>query len=188
MVLSTKTSGSGPAGAVAQLRRWSPTRWLVAVICSVAVSLAVGLPTDVIPNPVFGRPVPVTWWSYPVLVLTAVLGGLLVATYLQDSGGGLERFPDEFDGDSERTARTGGAAGLLSVFAVGCPVCNHLVVLAVGVTGARQWFEPLQPVLAAMSLTLLAYALVARLTSAASCPLPGSRRSALSGRTERSDL
>ena len=63
---------------------WSPKRWAVAALASLVVGLAVGLPSDVIPNPVFGRPVEVTWWSYPVLVVTAVLGGLLVATYIRD--------------------------------------------------------------------------------------------------------
>ncbi len=163
MVLSAQKQRSGIAVAVEQLRQWPPRRWLTAAVASVLVALAVGLPTDVIPNPVFGRPVPVTWWSYPVLVATAILGGLLVATYVR---------VEELDAESERTARTGGFAGLLSVFAVGCPVCNHLVVLAIGVTGARQWFEPFQPVLAVLSLGLLAYALVARLKWTDACPVP----------------
>lgn len=164
--------GDKPTTAVrawANVTRWSPQRWIVAAVAAVVVALAVGLPTDVIPNPVFGRPVPVTWWSYPVLVATAVLGGMLAATYVNLPDSGLT---DDLDRHSERTAQTGGVAGLLSVFAVGCPVCNHLVVLAIGVTGARQWFEPLQPVLAVLSLLVLAYALVARLKWARSCPLP----------------
>ena len=61
------------------IRAWSRRHVLVAGIAAVLVALVIGLPTDVIPNPVFGRPVPVTWWSYPTLAVTAVLGGLLSA-------------------------------------------------------------------------------------------------------------
>ncbi|MCU0273284.1 MAG: hypothetical protein MUE34_08630 [Acidimicrobiales bacterium] len=151
-------------GAFAAVRAWTPRHWAVAAAGTVAVALLIGIPTDVIPNPVFGRPVPVTWWSYPALVITAVLGGLLAATYVRDPAAG----------DLDRPARSGGVAGLLSFFAVGCPVCNKLVVLALGTVGARQWFEPLQPFLAVASIVLMAWALRARLHAASSgaCTVP----------------
>ena len=142
------------------MARWSPRRWAVAAAASVVVALAVGIPSDVIPNPVFGRPVDVTWWSYPVLVITAVLGGLLIATYVHDGA------PDD---DLDRPGRAGGFGGLLSFFAVGCPTCNKLVVLALGTTGALDWFAPAQPLLAVGSLVLLGWALLARLRSASEC-------------------
>ena len=129
-------------------------------MATLAVFLAVGIPSDVIPNPVFGRPVDVTWWSYPVLVITAVLGGLLIATYVNDGTA---------DDDLDRPGRAGGFGGLLSFFAVGCPTCNKLVVLALGTTGALDWFAPAQPVLAVGSLGLLGWALRARLRSASDC-------------------
>jgi hypothetical protein len=65
---------------IAELQHWSLRRWVVAAAAAMLVALVVGLPTDVIPNPVFGRPVAVTWWAYPVLIVTALLGGLLAAT------------------------------------------------------------------------------------------------------------
>lgn len=138
------------------LRSWTLRHWLVAIGAGVAAALLVGLPTDVIPNPVFGRSIGVTWWSYPTLALTGVLSGLLVATYVNAS-------PD--DGIS----RKGGVGGLLSFFAVGCPVCNKVVLLALGTVGARRWFEPVQPYLALLSLALLAWALRARLLSSVAC-------------------
>ncbi len=128
------------------------------------IALLIGLPTDVIANPVFGRPVPVTWWSYPTLAITALLGGLLVATYVRDPSA-LESSAEEID----TPTRNGGIAGLLSFFAVGCPVCNKLVIVAVGATGARQWFEPVQPLLAVASIALLVWALRGRLRSSAAC-------------------
>lgn len=155
-----KVSGSD---AWAQLLTWDRRQWFTAALAGVVVTLLVGLPTDVIPNPVFGRPVPVTWWSYPVLALTGILGGLLAATYV--------RRDRTSEVELDRPGRTGGVAGALSFFAVGCPVCNKLVVVALGTTGARQWFEPFQPVLAGASVVLLGWAVRSRLGSAVACRL-----------------
>ncbi len=69
--------------ALQTLRNWTPRQFGVAAVAAVGVAVLIGVPTDVIPNPVFGRPVPVTWWSYPTLFVTAVLGGLLAATYVR---------------------------------------------------------------------------------------------------------
>jgi hypothetical protein len=163
LVLKLDVADTARLSAMGSLRRWHVRQYLVAVAAAVAIALVIGLPTDVIPNPVFGRPVPVTWWSYPTLIVTAVLGGLLVGTYVRRDAGAAS--VDEID----RPTRNGGVAGLLSFFAVGCPVCNKLVIVALGTTGARQWFEPIQPLLAVASIVLLAWALRARLRSADSC-------------------
>ncbi len=145
------------------LRRWGARQFIVATGAAIGIALLIGLPTDVIPNPVFGRPVPVTWWSYPTLIVTAVLGGLLAGTYVR-----RDSTPATID-EIDTPTRNGGVAGLLSFFAVGCPVCNKVVIVALGTTGARQWFEPIQPLLAVASIVLLAWALRARLRSADSC-------------------
>jgi len=155
---------TGSTSARDSLAGWSSRRWAAAAVAAVAVAMLIGLPTDVIPNPVFGRPVPVTWWSYPTLAITAVLGGLLVATYVRDSSA-----PSAPVEEIDAPTRNGGLAGLLSFFAVGCPVCNKLVIVALGATGARQWFEPVQPLLAIASIAMLAWALRARLRSSGSC-------------------
>ena len=164
----------------ASIGKWSPRRWAMAAIGAGAVALMVGLPTDVIPNPVFGRPVPVTWWSYPTLVVTAVLSGLLFATYVREPGE-IDIPENDVDVDLDRPGKLGGFAGLVSFFAVGCPVCNKIVLIALGATGARQWFEPFQPLLAVGSIVLLAVALRIRLKNATSCPIPGARPPHLNG-------
>ena len=148
------------------LATWSTRRWGAAVLGAVATALLIGIPSDVIPNPVFGRPVDVTWWSYPVLAITAVLGGLLLATYVSEPGEEIDRAGDD---ELDRPAKTAGAGGLLSFFAVGCPTCNKLVVLAIGTTGALDWFAPAQPLLAVLSLGLLGWALQARLRGEVAC-------------------
>lgn len=162
-MLQIDTTESSPS-AWRTLRRWTPRQVAVAALGAVVVALLIGVPTDVIPNPVFGRPVPVTWWSYPTLLVTAVLGGLLVGTYVR-----RDSAPPSTLDEIDQPTRNGSVAGLLSFFAVGCPVCNKLVIVALGTTGARQWFEPIQPLLAVASIVLLAWALRARLRSVDAC-------------------
>jgi hypothetical protein len=65
--------------------------------------------------------------------------------------------------------------GLVSFFAVGCPVCNKLVLLALGASGAISWFAPVQPFLAAASIVLMVWALRTRLRNVTSCAVPGPR-------------
>ena len=151
----------------ANVRAWGARRWGTAVLGTVAVALLTGLPTVMVPNPVFTRMVPVTGWNRPVWLVTAVLAGLLVATYV-----GQREPVEDTDDRLDAPTRHGGAAGLLGYLAIGCPVCNKLVVLALGTSGATSWFAPVQPLLAAASIGLLAWALRARLRTAATCPVP----------------
>ncbi len=150
------------------LRAWPAARWRFAALMAVVSALVIGLPTDVIPNPVFGRQgTPVEPWAVPVLVLTAALSGLLFATYLDD------RSVDRASDDSiDRPGKFGGLGGLLSFFAVGCPICNKVVVIALGTSGALTWFAPVQPYLGLIALALLAWALRVRLRGQVACPVP----------------
>jgi hypothetical protein len=60
---------------------------------------------------------------------------------------------------------------LLSFFAVGCPICNKVVVVALGTSGALSWFAPVQPYLGVVALGLLAWALRVRLRGEVACPV-----------------
>lgn len=140
-------------------------RWLVAMASSLASFLLIALSTDLIDNPVFGRSIAPTDWAMETAILTAVLGGLLTATYVKDSS---------YIAD-ERSAKLGGLGGLAAYFAVGCPVCNKLVVIALGTAGAVTWFAPMQPYLAGGGVLLLAYALRRRLTAESSCSIQYSK-------------
>lgn len=149
---------------------WTARHSLVAAAGSVGAALLIGLPTDVVPNPAFGREVAVTWWSYPTLAAVAVLSGLLLATYVRTDASAAASPED-------RPGRRGLASGALSLFAVGCPVCNKIVLLALGYSGAMSWFAPAQPLLAALSVIGLALALRGRWRAQAACPLPRRRPS-----------
>ncbi len=144
----------------AVLLGWPARRWLSALAATVAFVLVVAVPTDLIDTPVFGREIPPTWWAWPSLLVSSLLAGLLIATYV--------RAPSQPDRASSR--RGGWAGGLLTYFAVGCPVCNKLVLLALGSAGAVRWFEPVQPVLQGVAVLILLWALRSRLLGELSCP------------------
>ena len=150
------------------LKGWTRTRWWFAAAMGSVSALAIGLPTDVIPNPVFGRQgTPVEPWAVPVLAITAVLSGLLFATYLQAN----DTNDTDDTGALDRPSRFGSVGGLLSFFAVGCPICNKVVVIALGTSGALTWFAPIQPYLGIVALGLLAWALMVRLRGEVACPV-----------------
>ncbi len=146
---------------------WRSRRWLAALAMGAFSFLAIGLPTDVIANPVFGRSVPVSDWAMPVLVATAVLSGLVFATYVHNDGPARAELEE-----GDRVSKVSTAGALLSLFAVGCPACNKLVLLAVGSSGAVAWFAPVQPYLATASIIMLVWSLRNRVTRESSCSLP----------------
>ena len=115
-----------------------------------ASALAIGVPTDVIDTELFVRMTPVRWWEYPVLILTALLTALWAASPRPSSSPGA----------------TGGArvfgSTVLSTLAIGCPICNKLVVAALGTSGALGTWGPVQPFVAAGSLLLVSLAILAR--------------------------
>ncbi|MBF6354232.1 hypothetical protein IU449_06700 [Nocardia higoensis] len=160
------------------LRMWTARQVLGATLAAGVVAVVIGTATVLIPNPVFGREIPPVWWNYPVWLLTSVLSGMLVATYLRPSdadASGDDRFvTPESEMGERRSSRMGVAGGILAWFAVGCPVCNKIALLALGYSGAITWFAPVQPLLAVVAMILTAVALVWRLRGQVSCPLPAS--------------
>lgn len=106
-----------------------------AVAVGALTMLVMAVPTDVIDTPWFGRQVPVRWWEYPTLVAVGVLTALWFAIPARGRGAG-----------------TAAGGVTLATFAIGCPVCNKLVLAAVGTTGALGIWAPVQPLLAAASV------------------------------------
>lgn len=109
---------------------WPVRRWLVAAVATAAVGLAIGIPTGIVRTSFYTRMTAVLWWNYPVWAVTAVLSGLITATYVRSATA------------QRSTPRLGVGGGILSLLAVGCPVCNKLVVLAVGVSEALNLWAP----------------------------------------------
>ena len=135
----------GPASAI---RPHLPSALLYGALGAAFATLTIGIPTDVIPNPIFGRMTPVRVQDYVFLVTTALLAGILAASYA---------LPQTRACSIQQGRATVG--GLLSFLAIGCPTCNKIVVLLLGTSGAITIFEPLQPLLAAASFALLLLAI-----------------------------
>lgn len=156
------------------LTEWGPRRWWAALACGVGIALIISLPTAVIPNPIFGRAIEVTWWSYPTVILSGILGGLLMASYVREPAAAQSEDVSELDTTDELkdpALRWGTIGGFVSFFAVGCPVCNKLILIALGTTGAVNWFAPIQPFLALGSILFMVWALDTRLKNQDSCSL-----------------
>lgn len=149
-----------------ELATWPARRWLTAALVAVGTVLIVAIPTAMIPNPIFAREIGSTAWAWPVLVLNAVLAGLVTATYVARK--------DSLT-PNDRGGKLGSAGAFVTFFAVGCPVCNKLVLLALGYTGAIQFFGPIQPYLAVGAIALLVWAFASRVLKENSCPLPASQ-------------
>jgi hypothetical protein len=153
--------GNGELGSILT---WPVHRWLVAAGVAAATAVATAVPTGVIATDFFTRMTPVRWWDYPLWIAASVLVGLTAATYMRIA-----------DATSEQGARPGTTIGgsLLTVFAIGCPVCNKLVVAILGFGGALTYFAPLQPVLGLTSIALLTWGLRVRLRGDVRCaPAP----------------
>jgi hypothetical protein len=129
-----------------------PTAMLYGLAGALLAALAIGIPSDVIPNPIFGRPsTPVRPQDYAFLAVTAVLAGVLAASFA---------FPQTRTCSTQQGRATAG--GLLTFLAVGCPTCNKVIVLLIGASGALDYFAPLQPLLGIASIGLLLVAIWVR--------------------------
>ena len=148
--------------ALATLLAWPARRSIAALVGAGAAALLMGVPTGIVRTSLYTRMTPVTWWDYPVWAISAALVGVMAATYVRTGDG--QELPD-------RSRRTVGAT-LLSTFAVGCPICNKLVVALIGVSGALSYWAPLQPILGIVSILLLGTGLLVRLRGEVVCPVP----------------
>lgn len=146
-----------------ELRTWPARRWWSAAGVALLTVMVTAIPTAMIPTPVFSREIPTTPWAWPALLTSSALAGLVAATYV------ARRDPDE---GGERGSHLGGLGAFTTFFAVGCPVCNKIVLIALGYSGAMQYFAPAQPYLAATAIALLAWALVTRIRREGACARP----------------
>ncbi|MHA7135238.1 hypothetical protein [Oerskovia turbata] len=190
-MITTVRPLSAPRRALLALGAWGPRQWSVAAAAALAVGLLLGISTVLIPNPLFSREIAVVPWNYPVWIATSVLAGMLVGTYVRQGPAGPaspadpaspavgavgavgEDAPDDppTGGTPDRSGRLGMVGGVLAWFAVGCPVCNKLALLALGYSGAITWFAPVQPFLGLLSLALTGAAVFVRLANQVACPV-----------------
>lgn len=152
---------------------WPLRRWLIALLVAAVMVLATAIPTDLIDTPFFARDVPPTWWAWPVTLISSALAGLVAATYLRRPGD--RENPAEADSATPDRPVLGALGAVGTWFAVGCPVCNKVALLALGYAGALRFFGPVQGYLGIASIALLTVALVLRVRRERSCPRPAGR-------------
>lgn len=143
---------------LAVLRMFSVRGWFVAAVGGIAVLALIGVPTAIIDNPFFIRMTPVRIQDYAIWAVTALLAGVIAGTFALPAH-----------------LATGGrilSGGFLSYLAVGCPICNKVVVLLLGVSGALAYFAPVQIYIGVASLLLLIWTLRLRVRAVlAMCPV-----------------
>jgi hypothetical protein len=161
---------------------WVDAKFRVHVLLwAVLSALAYGLDAAIIPNPVFGREIPPASFAVVVWIVSAPLTGIIGATYsspwaaattplviLGDDGSRRAARAATAPVEDERATWLGGVASFGTFLAIGCPLCNKLALLLLGTSGALSIWAPIQPVLGAASLVLLAATAVWRLRLRAS--------------------
>ena len=150
-------------------RLFSLRSWLVAVAGGVVTMLFIGIPAVIIENPLFTRTTPVRAQDYVIWVATGLLAGLIAGTFtlpVKDLASGKAV-----------------SGGILSFLAVGCPVCNKLILLLLGASGALSYFAPLQIYIGVASLALLVWSLHLRVQAInrTCCAVPGQTGAAKAG-------
>ena len=108
------------------------------------------IPTAVIPNPFFVRMTPVRLQDYAFLGASSLLIGVIFSTFALRKG-------------TVNCQNRAFGGGLLSTLAIGCPICNHVVVTLIGISGALIYWAPLQPVIGATAVVVLIWTLHKRL-------------------------
>ena len=114
-----------------------------AALYAVAILLILGIPTALIPNPVFHRMTPSNALDYFFLLTTSLLAGAYLAIPAKTCPHDVK-------------AAGGGVLGLL---AFACPICDKLLVLLLGATFLMAYFDPIRPLLGVISIVLLLYAI-----------------------------
>ena len=114
---------------------------------AVAMFAALGTVAALWSNPLFMRMTPTGEFEITLLLLQSVLAGVYVALPQSPCG--------------KRTAGTGAIIGFLGI---ACPVCNKLLVLAIGSALLLEYYEPVRLYVALGGAALLAAAVWLKLT------------------------
>lgn len=162
--MSTRTRSGRSTGRPALLsattlmqpRWWSAGQWRLAAAVSVFAFLIIGEIGETLPPESVGRVYPVEWWNWTTLVASAVLLGLIAATFAVPGGRVL-------------TGAGSGSAGTVAAIVMACPVCSPLAIPLLGTGGLLAFLVPARGWLALASVVLLALTLLLRLRASTTC-------------------
>lgn len=131
---------------------------LIGVAVSALALLLFGVPTSLVPTPFFKRMIPPTLWDYGFWIGTSLLLGAYVALQLY----GRQRVK------GERAAAVGGAFG--GILSFSCPICNKLLLAALGTSAIMTYVDPYRPLLGALTLGVLGSAIYLKVRGIRTCP------------------
>lgn len=149
-----------PRSALRALASMSTCYWSASLVAGTVAFLLIGVPTALVVTPLFGRSVPPRWYDYAILGASSLLIGMIWAA--RSPAAADEELPADA-ADEQLGRRRSVLGGTLTFLAVGCPVCNKIALLVLGASGALAWFAPIQPVIGAAAVALLAVTLRRRL-------------------------
>jgi hypothetical protein len=135
-----------------------------------------GVATAVIPNPIFGRGLPPEPFAIAVWLVSSPLMGVLMATYFAPAPASAVQLPAP--ASSRDGTRLGTLGSFAAFLAIGCPTCNKVALILLGAGCAASIFGPIQPVIGAVSIALLAGSLIWRMRLRArggGCSMPARR-------------
>ena len=118
---------------------------LFGFLSSLLYFLVFGAVSAVYSNSLFTRMTSVRNFDWFLLILSSLLVGVFVYQYL---------LLKKSNGYCKNYAIGGGILGFL---AFACPVCNKLIILLLGFSGAMTYFAPIQPIIGIVGVILLIY-------------------------------
>lgn len=147
--------------------------WRRAALFGVLAATAIAIPTRLVPNGFFSRMTPTRPLDYIFLIASSALVGLTLALRSVLTAG-VPGHAASWSGSGGPTGTRTVVSGIGTVLAVGCPVCNKLVVALLGTGGALSIFAPVQPLIGLASAGLLAVGLTRQLRAfgATACTRP----------------
>ncbi len=115
------------------------------LLWAMGLFLLFGIPTALLSNPIlpYVRMIPATWMDYAFLLTTSILAAVYFA------------LPEN---QACRTGKGAAGGGILGFLAFSCPTCNHLLLLIFGYAFLFDVLNPLRPLLGAVSIIVLLYA------------------------------
>lgn len=120
--------------------------------------LLFGIPTALIPTPWFVRMIPARLSDYVFLLLNSALIGAYVGLHMYEK--------HERNKRGDVMATTGSIA---NIFAVGCPICNKLLVALLGTSAIMTYIEPLRVWLGVLSAGLVGAAVWFKIKNVRTC-------------------
>ena len=140
-----------------QPRWWSPCQWAVAVGVFAVTFLLLGEVGQTLPPNSADRTYPVEWWNWVTLPVSAILMGMIAATFVMQGGS-----------RALAGASTGGA-GTVAAIVMACPVCSPLAIPLLGTSGLLAFLVPERGLIALVSVAMLALTLLLRLRASTTC-------------------